>query len=86
MVSALQVPMPPPTMREGPEFQAHIPDYKGPSPSGREQDERRAGVPGPSSLEALALAASYEKQASERLHIDAVADPEYHPGAGRCRL
>lgn len=76
--------MPTPTMREGMQYQARIPEYQGPKPDGREQDERRAGMPGPTTLEALALAASYEKQASERLHIDAIADPEYHPGAGRC--
>ena len=70
-------------MREGPQYQAEIPESLGVRPSGSfEAQDPRSGTPGPSTQEALALAAGYEKQASDSLHIDAVADPEYHPGAG----
>ena len=69
-------------MRVGPQHQAAIPDCWGPRPPGREEDDPRAGIRGPSTAEAFALAAGYEKQSSDALHIDAVADPEYHPGAG----
>lgn len=73
-------------MRQGRDFQARIPDYQGPKPAGKESDDQRSGLPGPNTLAALALAASYEKRASDSLHIDAVADPEYHPGAGEYLL
>ena len=69
-------------MREGPEYQAKIPQRLASHPSGRELDNPHAGLPGPSTLEALAIAASFEKDASDSLHIDAVADQEYHPGQG----
>jgi hypothetical protein len=72
-------------MREGREFQAVIPDRIAPKPPGREEDHPCAGIPGPCTLEALAIAAGFEKDASDRLHIDAVADPEYHPGQGKFR-
>lgn len=71
-------------MREGTDFQARIPLHLPRRPSGREQDHPRAGLPGPSTLEALAIAAGFEKDSSDSLHIDAVADPEYHPGQGGC--
>ena len=74
--------LPRPAMREGPQYQAEIPEPVGPRPPGVEAEDPRSGTPGPSTQEALALAAGYEKQASDSLHIDAVADPEYHPGAG----
>ena len=70
-------------MREGANFQARIPLRLAAQPSGREQDHPRAGLPGPSTLEALAIAAGFEKDASDSLHIDAVADLEYHPGQGK---
>lgn len=69
-------------IREGPRYQAEVPPLQGRRPAGNEKDDPRAGLPGPTTLEALALAATREKQASDALHIDAVADPEYHPGGG----
>ena len=80
----MQVDIPPGVMREGREFQAQIPLQVSEYPPGREQDNPHAGLPGPSTLEALAIAAGFEKDASDSLHIDAIADPEYHPGQG-CR-
>lgn len=77
-----QVDVPPAFIREGSEFQAAIPQRVASYPSGRELDNPHAGLPGPSTLEALAIAAGFEKDASDGLHIDAIADQEYHPGQG----
>lgn len=79
----LQIDIPPGVMREGREYQAFIPPQISAHPLGREHEHPRSGLPGPSTLEALAIAASFEKDASDGMHIDAVADPEYHPGQGR---
>ena len=65
----LQVDLPPATMREGEEYQARIPPRICAHPAGRERDHPRSGMPGPSTLEALAIAAGFEKDASDSLHI-----------------
>ena len=78
----LQVDLPPAVMRDGGDFQARIPERIAARPGGREADHPCAGLPGPNTLEALAIAAGMEKESSDRMPIDAVADPEYHPGQG----
>jgi len=69
-------------MRDGGDFQARVPERLASIPPGGEEDHPCAGLPGPNTLEALAIAAGFEKESSDSLPIDAVADPEYHPGQG----
>lgn len=55
----------------------------GRKPEGAEKDDPRSGEPGPVTLEALAIAASYEKDKADQLAYDATADPDFYPGASK---
>ncbi|KAK9808673.1 hypothetical protein WJX72_001750 [[Myrmecia] bisecta] len=61
-------------MREGPEFQAVISPML-PAKKTSEAEEALAGLPGPTELEALALAAGREREEAMKLPPDAIMDP-----------
>ena len=77
-----------PAIREGPAYQANVPagPPRLPRPSGREEDDPRAGVPGPTPLEALALAAGPEKDSADALPLDARADPALGPNGAHAQF
>ena len=60
--------------REGPEYQAVIPAQIGTRPAGREQDDPHCGIPGPSSADAMAMAAGPERLSALALPADATSD------------
>lgn len=74
-----------PAIREGPAYQAAVPagPPAAPRPQGREADDPRAGVPGPTPAEALALAAGPEKDSADALPLDARADPALNANGAR---
>jgi hypothetical protein len=64
-----------PSIREGPQYQAEVPSGPPmPRPTGAEEDDPRAAIPGPSPEEALAMAAGPEKDSAEALPLDARLD------------